>query len=129
MQLKELGVKLAVDDFGTGYSSLAYLKRFPFDELKIDRSFISGMTSVFSDQEALVHMLVQLGRVLGLTTVAEGVETGSELECLQAAGCDYGQGYLFARPLEALGVERFFVEHNLGAAPSRRPVSRSAAEV
>jgi diguanylate cyclase (GGDEF)-like protein len=114
-QLKELGVMLAVDDFGTGYSSLAYLKKFPVDELKIDRSFIAGTTSAFSDQEALVHMLVELGRVLGLRTVAEGIETNSELSCLQAAGCAYGQGYLFARPLDPVAIEPFFASHDMAA--------------
>jgi EAL domain-containing protein (putative c-di-GMP-specific phosphodiesterase class I) len=106
---------LADDDFGTGYSSLAYLKKFPVDELKIDRSFIAGTTSAFSDQEALVHMLVELGRVLGLRTVAEGIETNSELSCLQAAGCAYGQGYLFARPLGPVAIEPFFAAHDTAA--------------
>ena len=124
-QLKDLGVKLAVDDFGTGYSSLAYLKKFPVDELKIDRSFITGTTTLFSDQEALVHMLVELGRVLGLRTVAEGIETKPELACLQAAGCAYGQGYLFARPLNPTAVEKFFAGHEMRAEPPAGSVPRS----
>ncbi|MGO9195859.1 MAG: putative bifunctional diguanylate cyclase/phosphodiesterase [Acidimicrobiales bacterium] len=108
-QLKQLGVRLAVDDFGTGYSSLAYLQRFPVDELKIDRSFVSG-TPDSPDQDALIRTLVQLGRVLGLETVAEGIETRAQLGRLRDAGCDFGQGYLFARPLDPLAIERFLEE-------------------
>ncbi len=109
-QLKELGVKLAVDDFGTGYSSLAYLQQFPVDELKIDRSFISGAVAP-TDGGALIRTLVQLGRVLGLKTTAEGIETDGQLARLVEAGCDCGQGYLFARPLEPDALEEFLLSH------------------
>ena len=99
-ELKEVGVRIAIDDFGTGYSSLAYLQEFPVDVLKIDRTFVAGM-SESSEGEALVHALVQLGKALGLETLAEGIETQPQLERLQSEQCDLGQGYFFARPMEA----------------------------
>jgi diguanylate cyclase (GGDEF)-like protein len=104
--LKTLGIRVAVDDFGTGYSSLAYLRQFPVDSLKIDRSFISGSTAT-KESAALIHTLVQLGKSLGLQTVGEGIEETSQLRHLQQEGCDLGQGYLLARPLEADAIERF----------------------
>ncbi len=116
-RLKALGIKLAVDDFGTGYSSLAYLQRFPVDELKIDRSFISGVGDTL-DQGALIRTLVQLGRLLGLETVAEGIESPAQLERLRLAGCDCGQGYLFARPLDAPAIESFLRQHSTAYAHS-----------
>lgn len=105
--LKALGVRLAIDDFGTGYSSLAYLRQFPIDVLKIDQSFVSGMVDA-AESAAIVHTLVQLGKVLGLTTVAEGVESNDQRELLKAEGVNVGQGYLFSKPLEVSGVEELF---------------------
>ncbi|MDQ1534063.1 MAG: hypothetical protein QOF28_1824, partial [Actinomycetota bacterium] len=102
-RLKHLGVRLAIDDFGTGYSSLAYLKRFPVDILKIDQSFIAGIGES-SDALAMVHALVQLGRALGLKTLAEGIEDVRQLERLRAEGCETGQGYFFAKPMGATAV-------------------------
>jgi diguanylate cyclase (GGDEF)-like protein len=102
--LKDLGVKLAIDDFGTGYSSLSYLRRFPVDALKIDRSFISG-TSPSPGARVLVHTLVQLGRTLGLTTYAEGIEDEAQLSNLQREHCDRGQGFYYSRPLSASALE------------------------
>ena len=101
--LKALGVRLAIDDFGTGYSSLAYLRQFPIDVLKIDQSFVSGVDKA-KESAAIVHTLVQLGKVLDLETVAEGIETHDQRRFLQAEDVDIGQGYLFARPLEAADV-------------------------
>jgi EAL domain-containing protein (putative c-di-GMP-specific phosphodiesterase class I) len=103
--LKALGVRLAVDDFGTGYSSLAYLRQFPIDVLKIDRSFVSGITDT-SEAVALVHAMVQLGKALGLETVAEGVENEGQRVQLAAENIDTVQGFLFARPLDVGAVSR-----------------------
>jgi diguanylate cyclase (GGDEF)-like protein/PAS domain S-box-containing protein len=97
-QLKAVGVRVAVDDFGTGYSSLAYLRRFPVDILKIDRTFIASMTTS-ERSSTLIHTLVQLGKSLGLDTVAEGIEEREQLEQLRDEECDTGQGYLYAKPL------------------------------
>jgi diguanylate cyclase (GGDEF)-like protein len=97
--IKAIGVSVAVDDFGTGYSSLAYLQQFPVDCLKIDKSFTSAMVGS-PESEALIRTFVQLGRDLGLTTLAEGVETTNEMDLLRADHVDEAQGYLFARPLD-----------------------------
>jgi len=104
--LKATGVRIAIDDFGTGYSSLAYLRQFPIDILKIDQSFVMGLTET-TESAAIVHTLVQLGKLLGLTTVAEGIETKDQWACLEAEGVDYGQGFLFSRPIEAEAIVRF----------------------
>ena len=101
--LKALGVRMAIDDFGTGYSSLAYLRQFPIDVLKIDRSFVSGITDT-SEAAALVHAMVQLGKALGLETVAEGVENDGQRVQLAAENVDTAQGFLFARPLDVEAV-------------------------
>jgi EAL domain-containing protein (putative c-di-GMP-specific phosphodiesterase class I) len=101
--LHELGVRLAIDDYGTGYSSMAYLKKLPVDELKVDRSFILNMTA--SDNDAiLVRSAIDLGHNLGLTVVAEGVETAEHVRALRLLGCDIAQGYHFARPMPAADV-------------------------
>ena len=97
-ELKGLGAELALDDFGTGYSSLAYLQRFPIDVLKIDRSFVAGIDRRSADR-ALVHAIAQLSHALQLRTVAEGVERAGQIAELLAVGCEYGQGYFYARPL------------------------------
>ena len=102
--IKALGVRIAIDDFGTGYSSLAHLQRFPVDALKIDRSFISGLTDN-QEGETLLHTLVQLGKSLSIETLAEGIEQPRELSLLQAEQCDSGQGFLFARPLDTHAAE------------------------
>jgi diguanylate cyclase (GGDEF)-like protein len=104
--LKELGVRIAIDDFGTGYSSLAYLRQFPADALKIDRSFISGIAAS-KESAALIHTLVQLGKTLDIETLAEGIEDQAQLETLQREHCDHGQGFLFSRPLDVDAVEQF----------------------
>jgi diguanylate cyclase (GGDEF)-like protein len=104
--IKELGVRIAIDDFGTGYSSLAHLQRFPVDALKIDRSFISGLQHNL-EGETLVRTLVQLGKALSIETFAEGIEQQRELSLLRDENCDTGQGFLFARPLDASATEEF----------------------
>jgi EAL domain-containing protein (putative c-di-GMP-specific phosphodiesterase class I) len=97
-------VHLAVDDFGTGYSSLTYLKRFPVETIKVDRSFVSGL-GIDAEDTSIVDAVVKLGHSLGLTVVAEGVETPLQLTRLRDLGCEFGQGYLFGRPQPAELIE------------------------
>ena len=104
--LKDLGARLALDDFGTGSSSLGHLRHFPIDVLKIDKSFVDGLGEEGSDASALVRAIIELARTLHLTTVGEGIESAEQLTELRLAGCDLGQGYLFARPLARDGLEK-----------------------
>ena len=94
--LRALGVRISMDDFGTGYSSLSYLRSFPFDKIKIDQSFVRGL-GANRDAQAIVRSIISLGKGLGVTITAEGVETEAELSCLRAEGCHEGQGFLFSR--------------------------------
>jgi len=96
--LKALGVRIAMDDFGTGYSSLSYLHKFPFDGLKVDRSFVNRLQDS-ADDKAIIQAIVDLGRALSLTVTAEGIETAEHLALLQAVRCDEGQGYFLSRPI------------------------------
>jgi EAL domain-containing protein (putative c-di-GMP-specific phosphodiesterase class I) len=96
-QIRDLGVRICMDDFGTGYSSLSYLRSFPFDKIKIDRSFVSELGKE-NDCVAIIRAVTRLGSSLGMTTTAEGVETEQQLEILRAEGCVQVQGYLFSRP-------------------------------
>jgi diguanylate cyclase (GGDEF)-like protein len=105
--VKELGVRIAIDDFGTGYSSLAHLQKFPVDALKIDRTFIARLTQD-PEGETLIRTLVQLGKALSIETLAEGIEQTEELTLLQDERCDSGQGFLFAKPLDAHAIAAFF---------------------
>jgi len=105
-KVKDLGVRIAIDDFGTGYSSLAYLRQFPVDALKIDRSFISAIADS-PEGGALTHMLVQLGKSLGLETLAEGIEEQMQYSHLRREDCDSGQGFLLAKPLDAKALGDF----------------------
>ena len=109
--LKELGVKIAMDDFGTGYSSLGYLNSFPFDKIKIDKSFIGDM----SDKDksgAIVKSVISLGQSLNMVTTAEGVETAEQAAFLKEEGCDQLQGYFFSRPITAIELTSFMAEWN-----------------
>ncbi len=105
-QIKELGTRVALDDFGTGYSSLSYLDEFPIDTLKIDRTFI-GRLGKQGENSAIVAAIISLAHSLGLDVVAEGVETEDQLRLLEKLGCEYAQGYYFARPMPAPALEGF----------------------
>ncbi len=99
LEMREMGIQLSIDDFGTGYSSLSYLHRFPLDTLKIDRSFVARMGD--HGEEEIVRTIIMLSKNLAMAVVAEGVETQEQLDILRKLDCDYGQGYLFSRPLTA----------------------------
>jgi predicted signal transduction protein with EAL and GGDEF domain len=107
-ELRKLGVCLCIDDFGTGYSSLSYLRRFALDILKIDRSFVTDMLNN-SESEEIVKTILSLGRNLRMKVVAEGVETSEQMTLLKSLGCEFAQGYLFSRPLDAAAVARTLV--------------------
>jgi EAL domain-containing protein (putative c-di-GMP-specific phosphodiesterase class I) len=106
-EIKELGVQLAVDDFGTGYSSLQYLRGFPIDILKIDKSFVDGVAGA-SDESALARAIIDLGNSFQLRVVAEGIEQREQLDKLRALGCDLGQGFYIARPMDPKALEATF---------------------
>jgi diguanylate cyclase (GGDEF)-like protein/PAS domain S-box-containing protein len=112
-QLKSLGVRLAVDDFGTGYSAFAYLRRFPIDILKIDKSFVDGIATE-PTASALVDTMIQIGKTLNLETIAEGVEHVEQADRLRELKCDVAQGFLFSRPLAPDGLTEFLREHSVG---------------
>ena len=116
--LKALGVRVAIDDFGTGYSSLAYLRQFPIDVLKIDRSFVTGIADT-AEAAALIHTMVQLGKALGLETVAEGIENDAQRAHVTAEHVDTGQGFLFARPLDVEAVNRLLEESDNRLVPEK----------
>jgi EAL domain-containing protein (putative c-di-GMP-specific phosphodiesterase class I) len=111
--LKTLGLRLALDDFGTGYSSLSYLKKLPLDELKIDRSFIQTVKEKAPD--VFVESIIAIGHAMGMSIIAEGVETDEQRSALTKMGCDGFQGYLWSRPLPEEG----FVEHLTATAGTR----------
>ena len=120
-QLRGLGVRIAMDDFGTGYSSLNYLQSFPFDKIKIDRSFVSDITEGAGSLK-IVRVVAALAQDFGMETTVEGVENAQQLAAVKAEGCDEMQGYLFSRPLPAGEIERLFLR-NLGSARAGSPVA------
>src|SRR2546425_1172260 len=115
-QLRALGIRIAMDDFGTGYSSLTYLQSFPFDKIKIDRSFVKDITEN-SGSLNIVRAVAALANGMGMTATAEGVETGDQLAFLAEEHCDQVQGFLFSRPLPAREIERLFLGHEAKSAP------------
>jgi EAL domain-containing protein (putative c-di-GMP-specific phosphodiesterase class I) len=108
-QLRNLGIRIAMDDFGTGYSSLGYLRSFPFDKIKIDQSFIHDL-STKEDSIAIIRAVVGLSSSLGITTIAEGVETKEQLARLKSEGCNEVQGFLFNPPRPVAELQRLFSE-------------------
>lgn len=120
-ELDALGVRLALDDFGTGYSSLSYLSRLPVHALKVDKSFVSALTSsdsrVSAQNEEIVRAILALAQALELEVTAEGIEQPAQLACLKALGADYGQGYLFAHPIPAEALTRFLSKSSGSALP------------
>jgi EAL domain-containing protein (putative c-di-GMP-specific phosphodiesterase class I) len=117
--LKALGIRLAMDDFGTGYSSLSYLSRFPVDILKMDRSFVGS-----EDNSTLTSAIIALGTSLSLEVVAEGIELPEQASSLEELGCEIGQGFLFARPMDSDALTKFL---SIAGAPTREDVESSAA--
>ncbi|MEO5680775.1 MAG: EAL domain-containing protein, partial [Acidimicrobiales bacterium] len=124
-RLRGLGVSIAVDDFGTGFSSLTYLKQFPVDVLKIDRSFVEGLGRSREDR-AIVASVVDLAHAFGLTTIAEGVETIEQLAELRTIGCEQGQGYLWSRALPAPEASSWLAHHHPPSAPASGPDDQDA---
>jgi EAL domain-containing protein (putative c-di-GMP-specific phosphodiesterase class I) len=123
-ELRRLGVRIALDDFGTGYSSLGYLRRFPVDKLKIDKSFVQNL-GITEDAAAIVECVTRLGRALGLAVTAEGVETGEQHRFVRAVGCHQVQGYLFSPPVEPERVTELLKQD--APVQPRRVESRVAA--
>lgn len=121
-KLKSLGVALSIDDFGTGYSSFSYLRRLPIDKLKIDKSFVDDIEHS-SDSRTIVQAITAMAHSLNLVVIAEGVETEAQAAVLREAGCDQGQGFLYARPLEADAAAAFILAHQA----KRRHATRDAA--
>src|SRR5215218_7771963 len=117
-QLRELGIRIAMDDFGTGYSSLTYLQSFPFDKIKIDRSFVKDITEN-SGSLNIVRAVAALANGMGMTATAEGVETREQLDRIASEGCTEMQGFLFSKPLPAREIERLFLNGNEAKAPGR----------
>lgn len=109
-EFRQAGVDIALDDFGTGFSSISYLKKFPTDYIKIDKSFVKSMTDVSNDK-VLCEAIIVLAKKLGISVVAEGVETQEQYDILKRMGCDYAQGYLIARPLSEADFESFLIAH------------------
>ena len=109
-QIKETGVRISIDDFGTGYSSLSYLHRFPIDLLKVDRSFVSAMEENTENGE-IVRTVIALAKALNLKVVAEGIESIHQFHQLRILGCEYGQGYLFSKPLPVADIERLLTDN------------------
>jgi EAL domain-containing protein (putative c-di-GMP-specific phosphodiesterase class I) len=115
-------VRIAMDDFGTGYSSLSYLRSFPFDKIKIDRSFMRDLTSR-GDSLAIIKAVIGLGQSLGMSTTAEGVETEEQLEMVRSQGCDEVQGFLFSQPLPPAALAKLLDRERAAGQPLHQKAS------
>ena len=116
-QFRQAGIDIALDDFGTGYSSISYLKKYPTDLIKIDRSFVNSMTEVSNDK-VLCEAIIVMAKKLGISVVAEGIETKEQHHILREMGCDFGQGYLYSRPVDAETFEGLLIaQHRQTATP------------
>ena len=113
-KLRELGVRISMDDFGTGYSSLSYLRSFPFDKIKIDRSFVHDLATD-EDSMAIIRAVTGLGTSLGMATTGEGVETQEELDYLKSEGCTEAQGYFFSRPKPVAEIHKMLDQRAVAA--------------
>ena len=114
LSFRDAGIQVSLDDFGTGYSSLSYLKKFDIDYLKIDRAFISNLGQN-SDDIVLCHAIIAMAHKLGIRVVAEGIETTQQRALLESAGCDFGQGYFFARPVPADEFEELLAQLSIAS--------------
>lgn len=114
--MRHAGIQVSLDDFGTSYSSLTYLQRFAIDTIKIDQSFVRHLAPG-GIELALCKAIIMMAHELGMQVIAEGVETHGQLKLLAAAGCDFGQGYLFARPMAAADFDDFMGKAGLDARP------------
>jgi EAL domain-containing protein (putative c-di-GMP-specific phosphodiesterase class I) len=111
-KLRQMGFRISIDDFGTGYSSLSHLHRLPIDSLKIDQSFIRPLTETARNLE-MARLIIELGHLLRLEVVAEGIEQTAHMELLKGLGCDLGQGYLFSRPVPAIEAQQLLLAHSV----------------
>jgi len=109
LEFRDAGIQVALDDFGTGYSSLSYLQKFDIDYIKIDQSFVRNLTAT-SGEMALCEAIIVMAHKLGMKVIAEGIETQDQQYLLTLAGCDYGQGYLFSKPVPASEFNRLLVK-------------------
>ncbi len=124
-KLKEFGFNLSLDDFGTGFSSIGYLRQFPFNTLKVDRSFVKDI-GMNGEANALFQSLVSLGDALGLSIIAEGIETEDQLKLLRLTRCQQVQGFFFSRPVPADDIDALLGAKKRGALPADRRVAARA---
>jgi EAL domain-containing protein (putative c-di-GMP-specific phosphodiesterase class I) len=125
--LKAMGVAIVMDDFGSGYSSLGYMLKFPFDRLKIDRSFIAGLSANDDNARKVVETIITLGHTLKMTVTAEGVETLAQAHALREMNCDDAQGFLFGRPVPATEVAAVFMRQFVRELQPEERTRRSVA--